>query len=256
MGGQQPISGATIQLYAVGTTGDGSAATKLLTSTVASGSNGTFGLTGHYTCPVSNPYVYLLATGGNASFGANSSIALIVALGQCSTLSAGTYIVANEVTTAAAVIALAPYMSAPASIGSGGSDAGALANAFALAGEFANFATGTVPGTGVPSGFTVPTSLINTLADIIASCVNTGRSHEQRMRRSLCRRRARYRLCAIGCRICSAGYHEQSNEQHHNDLQPVGTHSAISTDTDDCACELCRGADSGNAGADGCGFVA
>src|ERR1700744_5620042 len=32
MGGQQPISGATIQLYAVGSAGDGSAASPLLTS--------------------------------------------------------------------------------------------------------------------------------------------------------------------------------------------------------------------------------
>lgn len=173
MGGQQPISGATIQLYAVGTASDGSASTKLLTSTVTSGSNGTFTLTGLYTCPSLNPYVYLLATGGNASFGSNSSIALIAALGQCNTLSGGTYITVNEVTTAAAVMALAPYMSSPASIGSGALDASALASAFALAGEYANFTTGTSPGTGVPSGFTVPATLINSLADIIASCVNS-----------------------------------------------------------------------------------
>jgi hypothetical protein len=31
-GGQQPVSGATIQLYAVGTTGDGSSSTPLLTA--------------------------------------------------------------------------------------------------------------------------------------------------------------------------------------------------------------------------------
>ena len=36
-GGQQPVVGATIQLYTVGTTADGSAATPLLTSTVTSG---------------------------------------------------------------------------------------------------------------------------------------------------------------------------------------------------------------------------
>ena len=163
MGGQQPISGATIQLYAVATAGDGSPATKLLTSTVTSGSDGTFSLTGYYTCPVSNPYVYLLATGGNANFGTNSSIGIIAALGQCKSLTPSTYILANEVTTAATVMALAPYMSSPTSIGSGASDASALADAFSLAGEYANTATGTSPGNGVPSGFTVPTTLINTL---------------------------------------------------------------------------------------------
>src|ERR1700733_5745772 len=35
-GGQQAVSGATIQLYAVGATGDGSSATALLTQTVLS----------------------------------------------------------------------------------------------------------------------------------------------------------------------------------------------------------------------------
>ena len=41
-GGQQPIVGANIQLYAVGTSGDASAATKLLTSTVQSDQYGNF----------------------------------------------------------------------------------------------------------------------------------------------------------------------------------------------------------------------
>jgi hypothetical protein len=45
-GGQQPVSGATIQLYAVGATGDGSASMPLIASTVLSDSGGNFSLAG------------------------------------------------------------------------------------------------------------------------------------------------------------------------------------------------------------------
>jgi trimeric autotransporter adhesin len=64
-GGDQPVSGATIQLYAVGTTGDGSASTPLLTQVVTSDANGEFTLTGDYQCPSASTQVYLTATGGN-----------------------------------------------------------------------------------------------------------------------------------------------------------------------------------------------
>jgi hypothetical protein len=63
-GGQQPVSGATLQLYAVGTTGDGSAATPLLTQAVTSDANGNFDITGGYTCPSASTLVYITATGG------------------------------------------------------------------------------------------------------------------------------------------------------------------------------------------------
>jgi len=53
-GGQQPVTGATIQLYAVGTSGYGSAATPLLTKTVTTDQNGGFSISGDYTCPSSN----------------------------------------------------------------------------------------------------------------------------------------------------------------------------------------------------------
>src|SRR5215472_16144810 len=49
-GGQQPVVGATIQLYTVGTTADGSAATPLLTATVTSDATGSFSITGLYSC--------------------------------------------------------------------------------------------------------------------------------------------------------------------------------------------------------------
>ncbi len=62
-GGQQPIVGATIQLWAAGTSADQSAATPLISS-VLTGSAGQFSITGLYTCPTIQSEVYLTATGG------------------------------------------------------------------------------------------------------------------------------------------------------------------------------------------------
>jgi len=192
---QQPISGATIQLYAVGTTGDASSATNLIatalttsdgTGQMNSNANagnannslpaGSFTISGDYKCPASNPQVYLLATGGNpglASGTNNTAIDLIAALGSCGSLSSSTSINVNEVTTVAAVAALSPYMTSPTSIGSGTSDASELAAAFTLASQYASTATGTSPGTSVPAGDAVPSTLINSLAGIVSACVNT-----------------------------------------------------------------------------------
>jgi len=171
-GGQQPITGATIQLYTVGTTGDGSASTPLLTSTVTTDANGNFAITGLYSC-TSATQVYLVATGGNPGAGVNANVAQMTALGPCSNLTSGTFIFVNELTTVAGVAALAPYMTSFSAVGSGSSDAAALANAFTLAGEYVNTSTGATPGANVPSGYTVPTAELNTLADILATCVNS-----------------------------------------------------------------------------------
>jgi glucuronoarabinoxylan endo-1,4-beta-xylanase len=179
--GQQPISGATIQLYQVGTAGDGTSAAPLGSSTMT-GPTGGFTITGDYTCPGSNPLVYLLSTGGNpglASGTNNTALDLIAALGSCSSLTPTTAINLNEVTTVAAVAALSPYMTSPACttaptcIGSGASDASELTAAFTQASQYANTATGTSPGTSVPAGDAVPSTLINSLADIVSPCVNS-----------------------------------------------------------------------------------
>src|ERR1700756_3837028 len=47
-GGQQPVVGATVQLYAAGTAGYGSSATPLLTSAVTTDPTGSFSITGDY----------------------------------------------------------------------------------------------------------------------------------------------------------------------------------------------------------------
>jgi hypothetical protein len=175
-GGQQPITGATIQLYAAGTSGDGSAATPLITASVTTNSSGSFDLTGLYKCPTSASEVYLMATGGNpglANGETNPQIALMTALGPCGSLTTATTVEINEVTTVAATYALAPYMQSYIAIGSNPGDAQMVADAFTMAAELSNTGTGGTPGIGVPTGQVVPSQKLNTLADILSSCINS-----------------------------------------------------------------------------------
>jgi hypothetical protein len=175
-GGQQPVTGATIQLYAVGTTGDGSASTPLLSPAPVSDANGAFNISGTYSCPSASSLVYIVASGGNPGLPPgtnNTALSMMAALGPCGNLSPSTFIFINELTTVAAVYSLAPYMTSPAAIGSSPADAAALASAFTLASYFANTTTGTTPGTGVPAGTTVPVAQINTIGNILSTCINS-----------------------------------------------------------------------------------
>ncbi|HWB33510.1 MAG TPA: hypothetical protein VG714_10070 [Acidobacteriaceae bacterium] len=183
-GGQQPISGASVQLYAAGTTGYGLGATPLLSSPVITGSDGSFTLTGTYTCPSSSSELYLVATGGNPGLpsGSNSAIALAAALGPCNyagasgpTLDPSTYIVVNEATTVATVYSLAQFWQPNSFIvGTSATNATGLANAFDTAATMVDNSAGTAYATTPPLNTTiVPQTKINTLADILAACVNT-----------------------------------------------------------------------------------
>jgi len=171
-GGQPPVSGAAIQLYTVGIGGLKSASTPLIASTAPTGSDGSFNITGAFSC-TNATQVYIVSTGGNTGSGTNSSIALAAALGPCTSLNSGTYIVINEVTTIAAAYALAPFASDIAHIGATGSNPTGLVNAFANAALLANTAIGAAGGASVPAGVTVPVAEINTLANIVSACVNT-----------------------------------------------------------------------------------
>jgi streptogramin lyase len=170
-GGQQPVSGATIQLYAVATTSKG-LATPLISATVTTASDGTFTITGDYSC-TGNPLVYIVATGGNPGGGTNTALSLMAALGPCTNLTSTSFISINEVTTVASVYALAPFMSGYKNVGAASTNAAGIANAFQTVNALVNTTTGTAPGLGLPSNGTVPTTELFTLADILASCVNS-----------------------------------------------------------------------------------
>ncbi len=175
MGGQQPVSGSVIQLYAVSTAGDGGASTPLLTGSVSSNSLGQFTITNLYTCPSASTLVYITATGGNPGLtsGTNANLSLMTALGACGSLTPSTSIMIDERTTVAAVTALAPFMTSAAAIGSSSIDAAGLSAAFTLANSLVSPFTGAVSGPSLPSGATAPAQQINTLANVIAACINS-----------------------------------------------------------------------------------
>ena len=178
-GGQQPVSGSVLQLYAVGLSGGGSSATPLLNTPGTSDSNGGFNITGTYSCPTAASQVYLLASGGNPGLAPgtnNTAIALMAALGPCGNLSASTFINVDEVTTIALANTLSPFtasFSGTSAIGSTPNDASLLNAAFTMANRFASTPSGTAPGTNIPAGDTVPVAEINTLANILAGCINS-----------------------------------------------------------------------------------
>src|ERR1700722_11828670 len=101
-GGQQPVIGANVYLYATGTSGLYSNSRSVLTASVltnspgfsgidgnlnyyvVSGANGSFAIPGDYTCSTGES-LYLYTTGGNsgAGTGSNSHIGMLAALGTC-----------------------------------------------------------------------------------------------------------------------------------------------------------------------------
>lgn len=187
-GGQQPINGAHIYLLAAGTSGYGSASTSLLTSGtdgsdsiggyVLSAADGSFAIGGDYTC-TPNTQVYLYALGGDPGAGANPAAGLLAALGNCP--AAGNFaatipfISINEVSTVAAVYAFSAFASDATHVGSSGSTVAlaGIANAFGNATNLADISTGQALATTPAGNGAVPQQEINTLANILAACVNS-----------------------------------------------------------------------------------
>jgi hypothetical protein len=175
VGGIQPIGNSSIQLYTPGTNGYGSASTPLLNRPVSTDANGFFSLAGAFTCPSASSPVYLVVTGGNPGLAPgtnNSAITLMGLLGECGDLTSSSFFSLGERTTVAAVWALAPFMVDYAHIGTSHGNVQGLLNAFATAQNLVDIHTGQAPGTA-PSIATIPTLEINTIADILTSCVNS-----------------------------------------------------------------------------------
>lgn len=95
-------------------------------------------------------------------------------LGPCGDLASLPFVVVNEVTTVSSVWALNQFLSHGAQMGTSSTNSLGLTNAFANVNNLVNIATGTVPGPGAPQTAAIPIAKIDTLADILAVCVNTG----------------------------------------------------------------------------------
>ncbi len=176
LGGNQPVAGATIQLYAVSTTADAGPATPLLDKPQITDRNGYFSIYGHFTCADPAALTYITATGGNPGLGsgaANPDLALMAAIGRCDTAATPNPIQINEVTSIAAVSALGPFMASAVAIGSSPQNAPSLTYSFYQASELARIDRGASPGLNVPAADQVPFVVINSLANTLSACVNS-----------------------------------------------------------------------------------
>jgi hypothetical protein len=189
-GGRQPIAGAHVYLFAANITGYGQPSVSLLNPSatgaatdpvgtyVTTDANGLFTITNDYSC-TAGQQVYLYALGGDPGAGTNSAAGLIAVLGSCpssgSFLSSIPFIQINEVTTVAGAYAMAGFATDATHVSSSGTPAAqtGIANAFATAGNLANLSTGMAYATTPAGNGTVPQDIINTIADILASCVNS-----------------------------------------------------------------------------------
>lgn len=211
-GGNQPVSGATVTLWFAGQGAPSPAVLAAQTTSSTTDGTGSFsfvaggsnsGTTGNtYHCPANNPYVYVVATGGNTqgsgSFN-NTAAAFLAPYGLCSNLSASSFVDMTEVTTVATMAALQQYFVysvpvttppsaiVPQTFDTGGSGLSyqAMGLAFNMIPNMVNLATGnaitskTINGaaTGIGSSgtsvvATPETAKINTIANILASCIN------------------------------------------------------------------------------------
>ena len=162
MTGTQPLANATVRLWQVSTNGYG-------VPGVLAGSAVTDG-TGAWTisvinCNPSNIDVYVIARSNMGS----GPIRISAFLGPCNMLPSNVHI--NEVTSIAAVWSLAQFADLKdVALGSPATNSLGLINAGLNAANLADVTTGSSPGSSLPAGTTIPTSTVNTLADIMASC--------------------------------------------------------------------------------------
>jgi hypothetical protein len=193
-GGQQPVTGAHIYLFAANPAGYGSSSISMLDPThpgiasdavggyVLTDKFGSFSISGDYTC-TAGQQVYLLALGGNPGLPAgqvNPALALVSAFGACpegQTNFASTipYVEMNEVTTVAAAYGLSGFMTDSTHLGYS-STPGALqgiATAFLTVNNLVDPATGVARIQNVPGNGTVPQAEINSLANLLVNCVNS-----------------------------------------------------------------------------------
>lgn len=181
-GGQQPISGAQVYLYAADATGYGKASDSLLNSPgyVTTDSNGNFSITGDYTCPSASTQVYLYSGGGNPGAGTNPVASLMAGLGSCGSLTSSTFVTVNEISTVAMAYSVAGFATDALHVSSSGTTLAqtGIANAFAEIPNLETLSTGTPLGT-TPAGNGAlwrSGQVTISIADILAACINTNGS--------------------------------------------------------------------------------
>lgn len=176
-GGQQPVVGATVTVWAAGITGYGSAAIPLSSTTSQDDGSFDFSTATPYVC-TTGEQVYITASGGTAVVGgpANPNIMLATGLGDCTAAQTATVEI-NEVTTAVTAFALAQFFTP--TLGTLSTDSFGTDPADITA--FTNSNQYLIPTLiDVPSGLvqpntpniTIEAAKIYSIANTLASCVN------------------------------------------------------------------------------------
>jgi hypothetical protein len=173
-GGQNPVSGSKVYLYAAGGASGGSRSMLKAPGYVTTDQLGGFSIANDFTCTAGDQ-VYMLALGGDAGGGSNSAIGLMSALGPCSGITTSSFIEINEVTTVATAFALSSYITSPTAVGADPVGSNAVAAAFANTKALADTGTGVSPATVIGSGV-VPQATVNSLANSLAACINSATS--------------------------------------------------------------------------------
>ena len=188
-GGQYPVQGSTVNVYAASTSGYGGASVLKTSGTApVTNSSGTFSI--NYTCSTGQE-LYLVATGGdplNDGLGSNNTaLIMTAAMGPCGSTFSSSYNI-DEVTTVATEYALAGFSTGYLNVGSSSTNVTGLDNAFATVQNLVNLSSGqaltATPGyaatvtSSSPDTYysVVPFDTINALANVLASCVNTAAS--------------------------------------------------------------------------------
>ena len=172
--GFQPVVGASVFLYAAGEQSYGSAASLLNDPSFSiTGEDGSFAILPTKTCPDASSELYLVARGGDAGQGMNSSLALMTPLGPCSSVSSLEPVTVNEVTTVVSAYALSRFALDGAHIGAPNRNRAGLANAFASVSNLVDVTTGRARSITPAGNGTAPLAKIDALANALHQCASS-----------------------------------------------------------------------------------
>ena len=210
-GGANPIVGATVKLMVTNTTATGSTYGTAANTVDTATTNGSGGFVfpganndSSTNCPTGQ-YAYISVSGGSTgAFSANKKAVLMSVLGACGSFTSSTTIFINELSSVAGAYALGNFISVTGSAGAQtvnigapatnaaatpsctlsatfattACTAGGLGHAFAIAAALVN-SVGTSPTGTANTAFStnstssIPQALLNTLGNIMQSCVNS-----------------------------------------------------------------------------------
>jgi hypothetical protein len=209
-GGFQAIYSATVTLYAMNMTGYGAAPTSYASTTT--GFDGSFTFTrgtdgdtssgARYSCPsgastaapgsTADPEMYIVASGGDtsgsinannvASAYNNTAAKMVLAVGDCNSLTAATQITLNEMSTVATMVSLQQFFNpSTEAFGAPSANVTGLVNAVNMIQNLMNTSNGSAQQTVTPTSAvagvivtgTPEYQKLNTIANILAACVSS-----------------------------------------------------------------------------------